>query len=488
MQGNGRRLPVPVRALAVILATAAAVLAAQPPIPAQPGPSILPPPVDTRPNVLIFITDDQRADSLNVMPRTRRWFASGGVTFANAYATTPVCCPSRASIMTGRYAHNHRVETNGDVEQLDQRSTLQRYLQEAGYQTAIAGKYLNNWTGNPPHFDRWTIFESKRAGYYGAIYNTGGDTQRVATYSTDYVAAESMRFLRAFEERDDRPWLMYVAPYAPHAPQKPARRHLDTSVPPWRLTPSVRERDRTDKPPWVLGKRLYGENLSRLRNTRAGQLRTLRAADELVNSVMKTLTNLGEDQRTMSFFLSDNGFLWGEHGLKQKQAPYTSSVRIPLLFRWPGHVATGQTLTRPVANIDVVPTVFQAVGVTPAPEYPVDGRSLLTSSRDRILLEFHRRFGRPVPTWASTRTESYQYTEWYGDDGQTVEFREYYNLAADPWQLTNLLADADPSNDPPPDIQAQLSAQLVRDRECVGAPEDSQGSQPPPSGTPSGCP
>jgi arylsulfatase A-like enzyme len=213
----------------------------------------------------------------------------------------------------------------------------------------------------------------------------------------------------------------------------------------------------------------------------------------MVDTVMKTLGTLGEDNRTMAFFLSDNGFLWGEHGLKQKQAPYTSSVRIPFMFRWPGRIAAGQTVTWPVGTIDIVPTVFDAVEITPDPRYPVDGRPLLDSSRDRVLLEFYRRFERRVPTWASTRTESYQYTEWYGDDGQTIEFREYYNLAADPWQLTNLLGDGTTVNDPPPEELARLSLQLERDRRCSGtaaqaSPSPQPSPQPSPSGSPSSCP
>ena len=435
--------------------------------------------------MLIFITDDQRADTLGVMPKTRQWFESGGVKFVNAYASTPVCCPSRASIMTGQYAHNHNVQTNGSTERLDQRSTLQRYLQDAGYVTGIAGKYFNQWAGDPPHFDEWTIFLERHAGYYGATYNTGGSIQKVPTYSTDYLASEAMRFLKGFETRDDRPWLLYVTPYAPHAPQKPARRHLGVPVRPWAQTPSVLERDRTDKPAWVLGKRLYGKEFTRLRKTREGQIRTLLAVDDLVDQVMTTVGNLDEDNRTMAFFVSDNGFLWGEHGLKQKQAPYTASVRIPFLLRWPGHVGAGQVVTWPVATIDIVPTVFETVGITPDPQYPVDGLHLLGSSRERVLLEFYRRSGRRVPTWASTRTESYQYTEWYGDDLQTIEFREYYDLHADPWQLTNLLADPDPYNDPSPEFLEQLSQELAAARRCSGtAPEGSGTPSPSPSPSP----
>lgn len=419
------------------------------------------------PNVLIFVTDDQRADTLGVMTKTRRWFEAGGVRFDNAYATTPVCCPSRASIMTGRYAHNHRVRTNGLTEKLDQRSTLQRYLQDAGYLTAIAGKYLNRWRADPPYFDQWTTF-ANRARYYGATYNSGGVIRRERTYSTDFLASEAVRFLRWFETLDDRPWLLYVTPYAPHAPQEPARRHARVPVRQWNATPSVQEQDRSDKPHWILHKGELGPHYSRVRTLREGQIRTLRAADDLVDKVMRSVAGMGEGNRTMSFFLSDNGFLWGEHGLKQKQAPYTASVRIPFLFRWPGRVPAGRTVRWPVATIDIVPTVFDAAGITPDPRYPVDGMHLLGSSRERILLEFYKRQKKRVPTWASLRTESFQYTEWYGRDAHTIQFREFYDLRADPWQLRNLLDDSELSNDPSAQSLADLSVDLAHARRCSG--------------------
>ena len=477
VSGNRRRIVL----LLISLGVAAAVGSTTGPGQAQ----ILPPlpgqeegkPPPTRPNVLIFVTDDQRADTLGVMPKTRRWFEAGGVRFDNAYATTPVCCPSRASIMTGRYAHNHRVQTNGLTERLDQRSTLQRYLQDAGYVTAIAGKYLNRWTGDPPYFNQWTTF-AKRGRYYGARYNVGGVRKRVGGYSTDFLGSEAVRFLRGFETSDDRPWLLYVTPYAPHAPQEPARRHAGIPVRQWYANPSVTERDRTDKPHWILKKGELGPHFSRVRTLREGQIRTLRAADDLVHRVMRSVDALGEGERTMAFFLSDNGFLWGEHGLKQKQAPYTPSVRIPFLFRWPGRVPAGRTVSWPVATIDIVPTVFDAAGITPDPQYPVDGIHLLGSSRERILLEFYKRHKKRVPTWASMRTASFQYTEWYGQDAHTIQFREFYDIRSDPWQLRNVLADSDPSNDPSADDLANLSVELARMRRCSGtspAPGDSGG-------------
>src|SRR5918997_6132814 len=146
--------------------------------------------VQSRPNILIIITDDQRRSTIRHMPKTRRWFARGGRHFLRAYATTPLCCPSRASIFTGRYAHNHGVENNALAQTLDQRTTIQRYLQRAGYHTALIGRYLNRWPleEDPPYFDEWAYFSSSLGHYYGGRWNVNGRVGTVPGYSTDYIA------------------------------------------------------------------------------------------------------------------------------------------------------------------------------------------------------------------------------------------------------------------------------------------------------------
>jgi hypothetical protein len=160
--------------------------------------------------------------------------------------------------------------------------------------------------------------------------------------------------------------------------------------------------------------------------------------------------------------------MWGEHGLgAEKRFPYTQSVQIPLLMRWPGRVAAGTTDGRLVANVDILPTVLQSAGISPDPAYPEDGVSLLTpGARSRLLLEYWRSPDGGPPGWASIRTPIYQYIEWYADDGVTRTATEYYDLVGDPWQLQNLLTDGDPSNDP--NVSA-LSSQLALDRQCLGA-------------------
>jgi arylsulfatase A-like enzyme len=389
--------------------------------------------------------------------------------FSNAFATTPLCCPARASIFSGRYAHNHGVRTNGEfrvVSELDQRSTLQRYLRKAGYRTALMGKFFYSWnlSLSPPYVDDWALF---RGGYNNVFFRVNGQGQRVP-YSTDFISERSVDFLHQTEVEDQRPWFLYIGTHAPHLWPQPEPDYAQAPVPRWSGDPAVHEADRTDKPPWVASYNPpYGDTFPGVQGIREQQLRTLMSADDLVGSVFDTLTALGEDQNTIAIFLSDNGYLWGDHSLgAEKRFPYTPSVQIPLFVRWPGHVAAGAIDPRLVANVDIAPTVLGAARLSPDPDFRLDGRSLLAPhARDRLLLEYWRSPDGGPPPWSSTRTDTYQYIEWYSDEGGALTFREFYDLVADPWQLQNLLADNDPANDP--DVGA-LSTQLAADRACTG--------------------
>lgn len=416
------------------------------------------------PNILIFLTDDQRAGTLSVMPRLRRWMGSGGTRYANAFATTPLCCPSRSSIMTGRFAHNHGIRTNPAGHLLDQETTLQRTLAENGYGTAMFGKFLSGWNlrKDPPYFDRFAMMDT-HSRYSGARWNVDGRVRRVDRYATGFIQDLAEDFVRSSERRDDRPWYLYLAPPAPHAPRLPEPKYANLPVPEWRPNPAVREANRRDKPPYL---RRESGNFVKIRNIRRRQLRTLASVDDLVDGVFRTLEGLDESRDTLAFYLSDNGFLWGEHGLPgtflSKSNPYLHSIKVPFLARWPGHLPAGMTDQRFVTNLDIAPTVLDAAELA-RPRAAIDGRSLLEDwSRKRLLLEYWRSNESPVNDWASTLTRTYQYTEYYGPKGSAV-FREYYNLKADPWQLTNLLRDPNAGRDL--DVAA-LHALLARDRRC----------------------
>ncbi len=415
----------------------------------------------TPPNILIILTDDQRAmDTMLVMPETQRLFGDGGTTYTNAYAPTPLCCPARAAIMSGRLAHNSGVRTNANAEALAQDSTVHAQLMDAGYRTALVGKYLNGWPveDDPPFFHRWNVLIPQPDTYYGNQFNNNGTLEVESDYSTDVIRDRAINYIQNdFGGTDQQPWLMYVTPFAPHHPWEAAERHATADVGTWTGNPGVFETDKSDKPDSV---RRQKRDLTIAQGNRQGQLRSLLAVDELIADVFETLEAENEDN-TLAFFLSDNGFMWSEHGLGGKNNPYTESIRIPFMARWPGRIPAGQSDGSFVANIDIAPTAYEAAGVAPNPVYPLDGNSLLAGGggRSKIFTEGWTSRG----PWASIRTPSYQYIEYYGKDELTVKFREYYDVATDPYQLANRFHDLSPRNDP---FDGPLHQELMEARRC----------------------
>jgi arylsulfatase A-like enzyme len=414
------------------------------------------------PNILIIVTDDQRG-SLGVMPQSVRPFVKNGRRFPNASITTPLCCPSRSSILTGRFAHNHGVTSNtGVTNNLDQKTTLEYYLQRQGYRTAIFGQFLNHFAEDPPYFDKWVTGRTET--YYDGTYNVNGRITTVPAYSTTYLRRNAVRFIKDTAANfSRRPWFMYLAPFAPHRPFVPQPKYAEAAVPALRDNPAIEEIDKSDKPRYVqVASKSYDEGAV----VHDAQARTLLSVDDMVGRVFTALHNTGQGRDTLAFFLSDNGMMWGEHGLVGKAVPYRQSIKVPMMMRWPGHVMEGTTDHRLVANIDIAPTVLAATKYGGTLNAPLDGRSLLDSSwrRVRMLHEYWSNRFRSRP-WASTRTKRYLYTEYYDADGN-ITFREYYDLVGDRWQLHNLLGDSDRGNDPT--NVAALHARLTADRSCVG--------------------
>ncbi|MGH2808692.1 MAG: sulfatase family protein [Actinomycetota bacterium] len=419
------------------------------------------------PNILLILTDDQRIETLRFMPNTRRFFVEAGTNFTSAFATTPQCCPSRASILTGLYAHNHKVLTNYDADKLDESTTFTRYLRDAGYTTALAGKYLNRPTGyynetnaevDPKNFDRWfTIL----GGYHDPMVNDNGEVSVVeGAYSTTLFRDRAVEWLGDFEEKDDEPWLLYLAPFAPHAPSEPEEKYADAPVSPLVDNDATRENNLSDKPPFIRADRV-GANFSA--EVYRSHVRTLFSADDLVGEVTAALERYGEDDNTLAIFMSDNGLLVGENDTYGKGYPYTYATQIPLAIRWPDTFEGGTVDDRIVANIDIAPTILDAAGVD---EPEMDGRSLLTDfERERILLEHSGELEfKTLPGWSGLRTGDYLYVEYYGNDDAVV-FREFYDLSEDPWLKQNRLGPQGPG-----DPRAREAARvLARDRSCAGA-------------------
>jgi arylsulfatase A-like enzyme len=476
----------PIRSLAVAIAAL---------VPALMASAILATSAPASPNVLFIVTDDQRLsgtmdfpsdDPSDPMRRTKQWFHtggtlddgepfSGGTFFPNGIVTTPLCCPARASIFSGRYAHNHGVlQNDASILNLDAGDEpLQYLLQRAQprYVTALFGKYLNGWNvwcydrvapTPPPFFDRYVVFNNS---YSPACVNDQGTEKYIWRYSTSYFADRAVSFLDDMKDQD-RPWFLYVAPYTPHALFTPEPKYANAPVSEFQRPQSYFEADRRDKP---LEWQLQINDADRIEETRANQLRMLSSVDDLVDRIMTKLELDGQAKNTIAFFISDNGYLWGEHGLAAKSNPYPEAVSVPFYMRWPkwSHYASDITDTRPVANIDLTPTALDAIGgITPTT--PKDGESLLdpTKQRNRAFTEYFAPVG--SASWVAIKTPSFHYTEYYwttntGPDYNSLAGREYYDLMHDPAEMTNLLQDGDPKNDPP---IAMLSDQLVNDRTC----------------------
>jgi arylsulfatase A-like enzyme len=443
------------------LALFGCALTAPPVIRAEATPGVQP--QVERPNVLLIVTDDQRNDTFSVMPGVRRLFGKQGTRFPETYAATPLCCPSRASIMTGRYSHTHRVYNNGEdaVRSLDHSRTIQSQLDDAGYRTGIIGKYFNDWPTrlDPPGFDRWAISDR---GYYDAVFNVQGRTKTVSQYVTDYISDQAVSFIRDSSEEED-PWFLYLAPLAPHGPFAPEPAYANAPIPAWKRNPAMLEKDLSDKPAAVQAPSVNMDD----KRVRSGQLRSLMSVDDMVERIFGTLDDLGEADNTLAIYTSDNGFYWQEHGLTDKRLPYTQAMKLPLFMRWPEGIEAGAVDERLVSNVDLAPTILDAAQVQPRDL--LDGESLLhDGTRTTVFSEYWRDVTqREIREWAALRTDEYQYTEYYDDDGKRI-FREYYDLTNDPWQLNNVLADRIDGNEPSAEILAELSTRLQIARRCEG--------------------
>jgi N-acetylglucosamine-6-sulfatase len=404
------------------------------------------------PSIVLIVTDDQRADTLWAMPIVQAELADHGVTFTNAFATNPLCCPSRASILTGQYSHGTGVWTNrivdgGGFPAFDDSSTLATWLDAAGYRTGFFGKYLNGYSRFlhkyvPPGWDRWFGYEG---GYFNYWVSDDGVRRDFGTaeeeYSTDVLVEEAVSFI----EGSDEPVFVLFAPYAPHVVRGwqdvegwsplPAPRHADTfpDLTPLR-PPSFNETDVSDKPPWIQSLNRTEAEIERLDIIRRTQLQSLLAVDEGVGRILAALENTGRLENTVVIFTSDNGYALGEHRWVTKVLPYEESIRVPLIVRHDRLGQEGTIRDDLVGNVDLAPTIAELAGVS-APDS--EGVSLVSSLRDgravpRSSYLLENSYHLTPSAYCGLRTEHTMYAQ-YADG-----FEELYDLRRDPHQLENV--------------------------------------------------
>lgn len=392
---------------------------------------------DDRPNFLLIITDDQRYDSMQYMPETQAWIFDQGVTFQYGYITTPLCCPSRSSILTGQYAHNTGVHENGDKLT---RRTFPEDLHENGYSTALVGKYLNSWKGEPrPEFDFWVSYFKGEVRYDDPPLNVNGKWSKHSGYISDILGDYAIQYIQQAAPQN-KPFALIFAPNAPHEPSTPyaADLGLFPDLPPYR-PPSFNEADTSDKNAWFQNRPLLTEaEIAELDKARRDQILTLVALDRNIGRIMQALKDSGELDKTVVIFLSDNGKFWGEHRITSKNSFYEEATHVPFAVRYPPLIPAPYVDEKSiVANIDIAPTFYQLAEM-PIPS-TVDGWSLTKlfggeAWRQDLLIEGWP----PRGEYAALRTDCYVYAETNGDRA------ELYNLKLDPYQLTNI-AD-DPAN------------------------------------------
>lgn len=445
-----------------------------------------------RPNIVMIMTDDQNLESMRVLTKVHQLLADKGVTFANNVVSFSLCCPSRATYLTGQYAHNHHVHGNippagGYSLFAHQDTTFPVALQKAGYDTVHIGKYLNGYglqkpVPVPPGWTDWHgSIDPTTYRYYGFTLMQHGKPRtypkRKADYQADVYTDIATSEIRA-RARSKKPYFLNVAYLAPHAQAGSSTaagadgNELHAAIPAPRdahrfdHTPLPRsaaydEADVSDKPAGIRALPRITPKVRRTITTNYDKyLGSLLAVDDGVARIMKTLAQTHQLRNTIVMFTSDNGFLFGEHRITAgKVFFYEPSIRVPLIVRGPG-IPQGVTRQALVANIDLAPSILDLAGATPL--RVMDGQSfvpLLHSSKpaqpDRaIVLES----GSPYSPNKGLRTPRYAYFE-----DNTGE-RELYDLRTDPNELVN--RHGDPAYAA---VEQQLASRLLAMRYCAGA-------------------
>jgi arylsulfatase A-like enzyme len=414
----------------------------------------------TKPNVVVVLTDDQDdTGSMDAMPQTRALLAEHGVTFTNSFVDFSLCCPSRASWMTGEDAHNHRIigntkATGGGYAKFapHEGNTVSVWLQAAGYRTAFMGKVMNGYgkldpTHVLPGWDRW-VGAAGRTEYFDYDLNEDGIIVHYGTeasdYQTDVLAQKAVDFINA--QSSDVPFYLVVTPKAPHGPATPAPRHVGAFANlPFPISPNFNEADVSDKPNPISGFSAFTQNEIRSLTSLFRERReTLLAVDDLVAEVVNALDAQGLLANTIIVFSSDNGWSHGSHRWVGKQVIYEESIRVPLIIRGPG-IPENQTRDQLVNNADVIATILEQAKATPG--LLLDGKSLTPIINDAsapwrtaLLVQGSFKYEDDGDsnqdinlTFFGVRGTRYVYSQISNGE------RELYDLFSDPFELTNVV-------------------------------------------------
>ncbi|HEY6074548.1 MAG TPA: sulfatase-like hydrolase/transferase, partial [Anaerolineales bacterium] len=363
--------------------------------PSAPAPSPLVTSTSTHKNIIFIITDDQNVDSLPVMRKLMSYPEGSWVNFTHAIVNDSICCPARASLLTGQYAFVSGVLSDSTGDRLDDTNTLPVWLNNAGYRTALVGKYLNNYPWN------------KGAGYIPPGWDS---FQEMSTGKSAVRTDLAIKFI----DSGTGPFFLYLAYMEPHAPTVPLPEyaHADVYVPP--DSPNFNEADVSDKPAWIQQLSPISQaDMDTWHKERVNSQRSLLGVDDSVQVLMDGLKARGLLDNTMILYLGDHGFSWGSHRWYKKECVYEECIRFPLLIRYPG-LANSREEDRLVSNVDLASTIAEFAGITPG--LPQSGHSLVplingnaANWQEAVFMEMH---GDNFRTFDGIRVPGWTYAEY----------------------------------------------------------------------------
>ena len=402
---------------------------------------------EDRPNIVFFLTDDQRWDGMscagNAILQTPNMdrIAGEGVRFENMFVTTALCGPSRASFLTGKYSHNHSLRRNGMYLSKGQK-TFPEMLKEAGYETAFIGKWHNTDRGRTRNFDYYFGFDGQGKYYDPLIAENDGPDLEYKGHVTDILTDKAVAWL---EREHNKPFCLLVWFKAPHRSFQPAKRfkslYNDVEIP----YPDNFNDDYAGRPDAVKNANMRigdFEDIPDYQTFVKDYYRCLAGVDENVGRVLNILDTLKLTDSTMVLYAGDNGFFIGEHHFFDKRFMYEESIRVPLLIRYPGKIKPGRTAEEMVLNVDIAPTLLDIAGVK-SPEQRGDGRSMKsllldkkTDWRSDFLYEYYEYPGpHSGKKCRGVRTEKWKYIHFFEEPQEY----ELYDLENDPHEMKNLI-------------------------------------------------